>query len=195
MRNHLARPTGDWIFVMLVDRGPKRFSDALRRWNALLSSKDESSDFAGAIAPPPLIFFGALILALGLNAVSPLPLLPLGLTFTLVPGVAVLILGFIVDGSAFGMLKGAHTSPDPAEPTTALVTDGPFRYTRNPIYLSFGLIYFGATFAFNSLWAFVLLVAVLLVFDRVQIPREERYLERKFGDDYRRYKARVRRWI
>jgi protein-S-isoprenylcysteine O-methyltransferase Ste14 len=160
-----------------------------------MASKGESSDSAGAIAPPPFIFFGALILGLVLNALFPLHFFPPGPLFTLVPGLPTFIVGLIVGGYEFRALNRAHTSPDPSEPTSSLVTGGPFRYTRNPIYLSFALIYLGATLAFNSLWAIALLLAVFFTIDRGQIPREERYLERTFGEEYRRYKARVRRWI
>jgi protein-S-isoprenylcysteine O-methyltransferase Ste14 len=76
-----------------------------------------------------------------------------------------------------------------------LVTDGPFRYTRNPAYLSMAMIYAGISSLANALWAMLLLPATLLVIQRGVIEREERYLERKFGDEYLRYKAGVRRWV
>ncbi len=174
---------------------PKRFSRDLRPCDAPMGSKNQGSDSAGAIIPPPLIVFGALLLGLVLNAFVSFPLVPFGLPFTLIPSIPIVVIGFFIDSSALRALKRANTSLDPADPTTSLVTEGAFGYTRNPIYLSFVLIYLGAAVAFNSLWALVLLVAVFLFFERGQIPREERYLERTFGDEYRRYKARVRRWI
>ena len=76
-----------------------------------------------------------------------------------------------------------------------VVQEGVFRFSRNPIYLAFTLIYLGFAFAFNSSWALVFLVPVLVVIDRGQIPREEKYLARKFGEEYFRYKVKVRRWI
>src|SRR5580704_8862327 len=85
--------------------------------------------------------------------------------------------------------------PPPALPTTALVVDGIYRQTRNPLYLGTTLIYLGLGVAAGSLWAIVLVVPLLWVINVGVVAREERYLERKFGDAYRAYKARVRRWI
>jgi protein-S-isoprenylcysteine O-methyltransferase Ste14 len=76
-----------------------------------------------------------------------------------------------------------------------LVTDGPFRYTRNPAYLAFAVIYVGIASVANALWAILLLPATLFVIRRGVIEREERYLEREFGEEYLSYKARVRRWV
>ena len=92
-------------------------------------------------------------------------------------------------------LRRADTPISPNEPTTRLVTEGPFRYTRNPDYLSASIIYAGVASLANALWAILLLPIVLVVTQRDVIEREERYLERKFGEEYLRYKARVRRWI
>ena len=76
-----------------------------------------------------------------------------------------------------------------------MVTQGPFQYTRNPAYLSMTIIYTGISSLVNALWAILLLPVALLVIQRGVIEREERYLERKFGEEYIRYKAQVRRWI
>ena len=76
-----------------------------------------------------------------------------------------------------------------------MVTDGPFRWTRNPMYLGMTLVYVALALGFDSLGAALLLVPVLLIIRSQVIGREERYLEAKFGDDYRSYKASVRRWI
>jgi protein-S-isoprenylcysteine O-methyltransferase Ste14 len=80
-------------------------------------------------------------------------------------------------------------------PTTTIVDTGPYRLTRNPIYLGMLLGLIGEAIAFNSLWPLVSLVAFALVIRYGVVAREEAYLERKFGDDYRRYRARVRRWL
>jgi protein-S-isoprenylcysteine O-methyltransferase Ste14 len=89
----------------------------------------------------------------------------------------------------------AHTPLDPRQPTRQVVTWGPFRLSRNPGYASLALIYVGVASVVNTLWPFLFLPAVLGVIQRGVIAREERYLERKFGAEYRQYKARVRRWI
>lgn len=91
--------------------------------------------------------------------------------------------------------KRHDTPTEPWKRTSQLVQDGPYRFTRNPIYLSFAIAYVGLAFVFNSLPALVLLVPLIVVFDRTQVIREERYLEGIFGEEYVRYKERVRRWI
>jgi len=83
----------------------------------------------------------------------------------------------------------------PGRPTSSLVTDGPFRYTRNPRYLAATISYASIASLTNALWVILLLPVMLLMVQRTVIEREERYLERKFGEEYLRYKARVRRWI
>ena len=93
------------------------------------------------------------------------------------------------------MMRRADTPISPEEPVSSLVTDGPFRYTRNPGYLGIAMTYAGLASLANALWAILLLPATLFVIQRGVIEREERYLERKFGEEYLRYKARVRRWI
>jgi protein-S-isoprenylcysteine O-methyltransferase Ste14 len=83
----------------------------------------------------------------------------------------------------------------PGRPTSSLVTDGPFRHTRNPGYLAATISYAGIASLTNALWVILLLPVMLLMVQRAVIEREERYLERKFGEEYLRYKALVRRWI
>ena len=87
------------------------------------------------------------------------------------------------------------TDPRPDRPTTTIVTEGFFRYTRNPLYLSLMLIYSGISIYANSLWLVFLLPVLLIALERAVVVREEEYLEGKFGDAYLRYKKTVRRWI
>ncbi|MBI3537147.1 MAG: isoprenylcysteine carboxylmethyltransferase family protein [Chloroflexi bacterium] len=151
------------------------------------------SDVAGVIAPPPLLFFVPLAIGVALNYFFPLTFLPRDLALILAaPFIAV---GAILSGWAFRAFTRANTPPEPWEPTRALIVDGPFRFTRNPIYLAFTLIYIGVTFGFNAGWAAIFLPFVLFTLQRGMIAREEKYLEKKFGDAYRAYKARVRKWI
>jgi protein-S-isoprenylcysteine O-methyltransferase Ste14 len=92
-------------------------------------------------------------------------------------------------------MRRAGTNVDPYEPATAIVTGGPYRFTRNPIYVGFTLVYVGISAFTNALAPLMLLPAVFAVMRRGVIEREERYLERKFGGEYLEYKGRVRRWI
>ncbi len=92
-------------------------------------------------------------------------------------------------------MAGAGESSNVYKPNGAIVSTGPFAFTRNPMYLSMALLYAGIAFLINTAWPVVLLPGVLLVIQHGVIRREERYLESKFGDVYRQYCARVRRWL
>jgi protein-S-isoprenylcysteine O-methyltransferase Ste14 len=153
----------------------------------------EMPDNPGVIAPPPLIYAGALVIGLLANRLYPLALLPRGLSRVL--GWPLIFGGFVIGSLGLREMKRAGTNVDPREPTTTIVTGGPYRFTRNPLYLSMTLVYAGITALANALPAALLLPAVLAFMRRGVIEREERYLERKFGDEYMDYKARVRRWI
>ena len=97
--------------------------------------------------------------------------------------------------SAMILFFRARTSPLPIKPTTAIVETGPYRFTRNPMYLGLGLLYLGITLWVDTLWPLLCLPLVIFLVQRFVIEREERYLEAKFGEGYHAYKARVRRWI
>ena len=150
-------------------------------------------DTPGVIAPPPLIYLAALVIGLGLSYLAPTSFLPRSLAYGL--GAVLILIAAWIMIPARRMMQRAGTAIKPTMPTTALVITGPFRFTRNPLYVGATLFYLGIAVAARSLWAFVLLLVVLAVMQRGVIDREERYLERKFGADYLRYKERVRRWI
>jgi len=97
--------------------------------------------------------------------------------------------------TAAGLFRRLGTNVPPSQPTTLIATTGPYRWTRNPMYLGMALIYAGLAIGFDGPIAFALLPLVLIAIQTQVIAREERYLEAKFGDDYRRYKADVRRWL
>jgi len=152
-------------------------------------------DVAGVIALPPLIFLGFLAAAAVLEAVVPLPLLTAHALARYLPGAALAACGVVIIAMGTRRFLAAGTNIPPTLPTTALVVDGIYRHTRNPLYLGTTLIYLGLGVAAGSLWAVVLVVPLLWVMNVGVVAREERYLERKFGDAYRAYKARVRRWV
>jgi protein-S-isoprenylcysteine O-methyltransferase Ste14 len=154
---------------------------------------DDERDNAGIVAPPPLIYLTPLVLGLLLNRKFPVSFLPrriaciFGWPFL---GGGVLFMGWFE-----WAMRHAGTPPNPYKSVSHVVTEGPFRYTRNPGYLSMTMIYAGIAGLVNALWAILLLPVALFVIRRGVIEREERYLEGKFGEEYLRYKARVRRWI
>jgi protein-S-isoprenylcysteine O-methyltransferase Ste14 len=92
-------------------------------------------------------------------------------------------------------MQAAGTNVNPALPTTAIVASGPFRFSRNPLYLALTLLYLGLTLAFNTWWGIVVLIPVLIIMHRGVVLREERYLEQKFGETYRHYRSKVRRYL
>ena len=153
----------------------------------------EAPDNPGVIAPPPLIYAAALAAGLLSNRRYRIPFLPRPLSRTL--GWPLMIGGLAIGALGSRAMRRAETNLDPYKPTTAIVTEGPFRFTRNPLYLSMILIYVGIAALANALPPVLLLPMVQHLMRRSVIEREERYLERKFGDEYLQYKARVRRWI
>jgi protein-S-isoprenylcysteine O-methyltransferase Ste14 len=156
-------------------------------------SSNSKPDTAGVVAPPPLIYLAGLAVGFGLEALLPGTSLPGAVRWVLGGVVFVVGLGFAVSFNTAFARKG--TAVEPWKPTTAIVTDGPYRVTRNPAYLGMALMYAGIALLGDALWALVPLPLVLAVIDRRVIAREERYLERKFGREYLDYKGTVRRWI
>lgn len=154
---------------------------------------DRLKDSPGVVACPPLIFLAALGLGLFLHWLMPIWSFPI--IFSQPLGIALCLTGIAVGfwGSATMHLAGTNVRPD--RPATALVTGGPFRFSRNPLYLSLITLYLGITLFCNVMWALILLVPVLAFVHWRIVLREEKYLEAKFGDAYRDYKTRVRRWI
>ncbi|MDD9907304.1 MAG: isoprenylcysteine carboxylmethyltransferase family protein [Rhodospirillaceae bacterium] len=152
-------------------------------------------DTAGVIAPPPLIFLAGLVAGYGMDYLWPTPPLPFDREIGYMIGAVYGAIGIGVAVAALLGFRRAGTSPEPWHPTSALVVQGIYRRTRNPMYLGMTLIYLGITAAFGGLWMAVTLLPVLVVMHYGVIAREERYLEAKFGDGYRDYTASVRRWF
>jgi protein-S-isoprenylcysteine O-methyltransferase Ste14 len=151
------------------------------------------TDTAGVIAPPPLIYLGTLGIGFGLDAVIGSGSVPSAVALSV--GTASIVAGAGLLGSFVRAFQRARTPIDPSTPSQAVVTDGPYRLTRNPAYLGMALTYAGIAIVSNAPWALVPLPVAIAVIDRGVIAREERYLERKFGTPYADYKRRVRRWI
>lgn len=160
-----------------------------------ISSDEVSSgqDSPGVAALPPLVYAAGLLAGFGLDALLPAPSIsgPAGLAL----GGVLVAAGMVLAAAFFRAFHSAGTPVDVRKPTAALVTSGPFRLSRNPGYVSLALIYAGIAIVGDAPWAFAMLVPTLLVVDRGVIQREERYLERKFGEPYLRYRAQTRRWL
>ncbi len=152
-----------------------------------------TSDSPQVIAPPPFIFLSGIVVGVILNLVKPAPFIPENLTLPL--GVALIIVAVFLVATAIRAFRKAGTNVDVRKPAIHIVANGPYRLTRNPIYLSMVILVLGITVWVNTLWMLALLVPVLLIVQLGVIKREEAYLERKFGQDYLTYKAKVRRWL
>lgn len=153
----------------------------------------DREDTAGVIAPPPLIFAVPGVAAVLIGRVLPIRVLPQSIALLL--GGVLVIAGVALNVWALPKFRRAGTSVMPYKPTTAIIETGPYAITRNPIYLAMTLLYVGITLLANTVWPLLLLPFVVRVIQRGVIEREERYLERKFGDQYLSYKSRVRRWF
>ena len=134
-----------------------------------------------------------LVAGLLLQWIAPLMLFPFDLPRW--PGALLFILGILLAQWGRTTMGVAGTSPNPAAPTVALVTTGPFRFSRNPPYVASTLAYLGAVLLANSVWVLLCLAPVLLVLHFGIVRGEERYLAAQFGAAYRDYCARVRRYL
>ena len=167
-----------------------------------MASDDRSEKAETAMVPqvanlgiirPPFVYLGSLALGLLLHFAWPVWLVsravsgPLGGTAVLV-AVALFLW-------AVRTFRTAGTPVPGNRPTTTIVRTGPYRCSRNPIYLSFSLLQLGVAFWVNSLWLLVTLMPAVALMSFVVIPREEQYLETRFPSDYLPYKTSVRRWL
>ncbi len=145
--------------------------------------------------PPPLVYAGMLLLGLGIGRLLGDPPIGLDIKVASLAGMILAIAGLGLIFAALLRFRRAGTNPEPWRQTTAFVASGVYRWTRNPMYLGMALIFAGLALIFDSLATLLLLPFVVILIDRQVIAREERYLEAKFGDDYRAYKDKVRRWL
>ncbi len=150
-------------------------------------------DSPHVIVLPPLLYIAALAAGLLLNWAVPQPILSGDVRYWV--GGLLAALGVLIAAWARSLMERAGTNVNPMLPTTAIVTRGPFRFSRNPLYFALNLMYVGLALLTNAGWVLALIVPLLLVMHYGVIRREERDLEAKFGDGYRGYRARVRRYL
>ncbi len=153
----------------------------------------DQQDNPGVIARPPLIYLGLLALGFLADFAWPVALVADAVQYPL--GIALIVLGVAGVVVSRQQFARAETSIHTSRPTTAIVRDGLYGRSRNPIYIGLSLIYAGIAVAADNIWALALLAPTLLVIRYGVIAREERYLEGKFGEAYLSYKAAVRRWL
>jgi protein-S-isoprenylcysteine O-methyltransferase Ste14 len=154
----------------------------------------DTADTANVIIRPPIAWALAVLAGLALNWLVPLLFVP-----AVVPagwlGAMVFALALALFAWAIATMTRAGSNVPTNLPTTIIVDTGPYRFTRNPIYVGMVLGLIGLATAFNSLWLLLTLVPFALIIHYGVVVREEAYLERKFGDAYRNYRSRVRRWL
>jgi protein-S-isoprenylcysteine O-methyltransferase Ste14 len=151
---------------------------------------------AGVVARPPLLFLAALILGFTSDRLLPLPLtLPDGGLVSWTVAGSLILIGLALAAAGIRNFSRAATPVPTNEPTRALVTTGIHSWSRNPIYLGLLLVYGGIGIAARSPWILVLALPLVIILRYGVVAREEKYLERRFGDAYRDYKARIRRWL
>jgi protein-S-isoprenylcysteine O-methyltransferase Ste14 len=155
---------------------------------------DVDADSAKVTFPPPFVYLGMLLIGLALDRVLPwsVELTPIarygGGGLLIVSAIAFLL-------AASGRFRKAGTDVKPWKTTSAIVAEGVYAFTRNPMYLGMALFMAGLGLIFSSIGTILLLPVAIALIQTNVIAREERYLEAKFGEEYRAYKARVRRWI
>ena len=153
-------------------------------------------DYAEVAVKPPFLFAGAAVLGCLLSWLIPIgPGLGSANGRALAVGGSLALIGFALSVLSVREFRRAGTSVVSGDPSTMLVEAGPYRFTRNPIYIGIVIFYFGLSIVLTSAWMLLLLIPVLIVLQRVVVEREEVYLQAKFGDAYRKYQARVPRWL
>jgi len=154
----------------------------------------DKTDTANVVIRPPIAWAVAVLAGLALNWLMPLPFIPVAVPAGWL-GAMVFALALALFAWAIATITWAGTNVPTSLPTTTIVDTGPYRFTRNPIYVGMVLGLIGLAIAVNSLWLLLTLVPFALVIRYGVVAREEAYLERKFGDVYRRYRTRVGRWL
>ena len=150
----------------------------------------------GLPIPPPLLLLAALVAAIVLDW-TPLAFLapPVGFNLQVIVGILLIAGSLGLVGSAMRIFRREGTNVIPTLPALKVVTDGPYRFTRNPMYLGMVLFLLGISLVFSLEWGIILTPVLWFAFDRIIVVREEAYLTGKFGPDYRALLDKTRRWL
>jgi len=162
------------------------------------SAHQQPNDAATAdvIVRPPLLYLACLLLGFALDRLLPLPLtLPEAALIRWLAGGALIVGGLAIIATGIRNFSRAATPVPTNQPVRALVTTGIHGWSRNPIYVGMSLFYVGIGIATRSPWVLILVLPIYIILRYGVIAREEAYLQQRFGDAYRDYKARVRRWL
>jgi protein-S-isoprenylcysteine O-methyltransferase Ste14 len=160
---------------------------------ARVTAHVHNTDHPDVKIPPPLIYVGGYVVGWLLGRVLPVAVIPTGLGRAV--ALACLVVSAILAAWSIDLFRRSHTSLLPIRPATALIVSGPYRFTRNPMYLALTCLYLGLALWFMVFWALVLLPPIIGAVQHYVIRPEEHYLERRFGEEYHRYRVQVHRWI
>ena len=155
---------------------------------------DNQPDNANAVVRPPIALLLAFLLGLLADWLHPLKFVPAAVPNGLL-GAVIVVDGLALFVWAIMTMTQAGTRVETVQPTTAIVAAGPYRFSRNPIYLAMMVALVGLAIGFNNGWILAALVVFYLIIRYGVVAREEAYLRRKFGDVYLSYKSQVRRWL
>ncbi|GMQ74949.1 MAG: isoprenylcysteine carboxylmethyltransferase family protein [Gammaproteobacteria bacterium] len=156
---------------------------------------DNEKDGAAVRIPPPLVFLGGVIVGVVVHAfVTPLPIgLSAGLRIAI--GVTAVVPGLVLMAGAIGLFRRTGQDPKPWKSTPEIVSTGVYRITRNPMYVGMALLQIAIGVGLANWWVIILVPVALSIVHTTAVRHEEVYLERKFEDEFTRYKASVRRWL
>jgi len=149
----------------------------------------------GVRFPPPFLYLLPFLGGLALHHWWPIDALRVAPEVLRISGILLGITALTLMFSALATFVRNRTSIAPIRPASTLVRTGPYRLTRNPMYLGLAILYCSLAVLLNRAWPLLFLPLSVLLIDRLVIIREERYLGRAFGDDYERYRREVRRWL
>jgi protein-S-isoprenylcysteine O-methyltransferase Ste14 len=145
--------------------------------------------------PPPLVFLGGIVLGVACHYLAKPAPAPVARTFSLIAGLLVLLAGLGCMISARILFWRTGQSPVPWKPSPSLILQGPYRFTRNPMYVGITLVVLGLGLALNNLWISLFALPALLTVHFSAVLPEERYLAQKFGESYAHYRSQVRRYL
>ena len=158
-----------------------------------MSDEKAVNDHPRVLMPPPLIYLGGILVGYGLDQVIARPLPLPG--WMEAPAIAMSLMAMVLIGSTLLLFHRHHTTVLPHKAASALVTSGPFRISRNPIYLGFTLLYLACILSLASIGMLLMLIPVVWVINTHVIAEEEAFHARRFGADWQAYCQRVRRWL
>jgi protein-S-isoprenylcysteine O-methyltransferase Ste14 len=160
-----------------------------------MTQTDSTEHGAKVRFPPPLVFLSCTLLGIAFPYVVAPARVPVDRAISAIGGILILLAGLVFVASASILFKRTGQNPAPWKPSPELILKGPYRITRNPMYLGVTLFELGLGLAVNNLWISVFAAPALLIVHLVAVLPEERYLSEKFGESYKAYLAQVRRYI